>query len=157
MFAEVLAQHLVIDDSVYRNPDWRYAAHYVMSPPFRAKEHQEGSLERLAVRNVANHGHRSLLFCTPQKEMGREDFRSIPNGTGGVEDRMSILWHHGVGTGRLTPSEFVAVTSANCAKIFNIYPQKGSFNVGADADVVVWDPEGTRVISYGNPSSKHRF
>ena len=57
--------------------------------------------------------------------MGKDDFRSIPNGTGGVEDRMSVLWHHGVGTGRLTPSEFVAVTSTNTAKIFNIHPKKG--------------------------------
>lgn len=147
VFAEVLAQHLVIDDSVYRNPDWRYAAHYVMSPPFRPKEHQEALWRGLQSGMLQTTATDHCCFCTPQKEMGREDFRSIPNGTGGVEDRMSILWHHGVGTGRLTPSEFVAVTSANCAKIFNIYPQKGSFNVGADADVVVWDPEGTRVIS----------
>ena len=60
---------------------------------------------------------------------------------------MSVLWHHGVRTGRLTPSEFVAVTSTNTAKIFNIHPRKGTLSVGADADVVVWDPEGTRLIS----------
>ena len=86
-------------------------------------------------------------FCTSQKEMGLKDFRQIPNGTGGVEDRMSVLWHHGVRTGRLTPSEFVKVTSTNCAQIFNIYPKKGSVEVGADADLVVWDPEGSRTIS----------
>ena len=79
--------------------------------------------------------------------MGKDDFRSIPNGTGGVEDRMSVLWHHGVRTGKLTPSEFVAVTSTNTARIFNIYPQKGSLSVGADADIVIWDPEGSRLIS----------
>ena len=79
--------------------------------------------------------------------MGKDDFRKMPNGTGGVEDRMSVLWHHGVGTGRLTPSEFVAVTSANTAKIFNIYPRKGAVSVGADADLVVWDPAATRTIS----------
>ncbi len=79
--------------------------------------------------------------------MGRNDFTKIPNGTGGVEDRMSVLWHHGVGTGRLTPSEFVRVTSTNAAQIFNIYPRKGSVSVGADADLVVWDPNGTRTIS----------
>jgi dihydropyrimidinase len=79
--------------------------------------------------------------------MGKGDFRKIPNGTGGVEDRMSVLWHHGVRTGRLTRSEFVRVTSTAAAQIFNVYPQKGSITPGADADLVVWDPEGTRTIS----------
>jgi dihydropyrimidinase len=86
-------------------------------------------------------------FCTPQKQAGLDDFRKIPNGTGGVEDRMGVLWHHGVRTGRLTPSEFVAVTSTNTAKIFNIHPKKGALAPGADADLVVWDPEKTRTIS----------
>jgi dihydropyrimidinase len=147
VFAEVLAQHLVIDDSIYRNPDWRTAAHYVMSPPFRAKEHQEALWRGLQAGMLHTTATDHCCFCTDQKMAGREDFRKIPNGTGGIEDRMSVLWHHGVRTGRLTPSEFVAVTSTNCAKIFNIYPQKGSMNIGADADIVLWDPEGTRTIS----------
>lgn len=86
-------------------------------------------------------------FCAPQKAMGKGDFTKIPNGTGGVEDRMHVLWHHGVNKGRLTPNEFVAVTSANAAKIFNIFPRKGVVAPGADADVVVWDPKRTRRIS----------
>jgi dihydropyrimidinase len=147
VFAEVLAQHLVIDDSVYRNPDWRFAAHHVMSPPFRPKEHQEALWRGLQSGMLQTTATDHCCFCTPQKAAGKDDFRSIPNGTGGVEDRMSVLWHHGVRTGRLTPSEFVAATSSNCAKIFNIYPQKGSLSVGADADIVVWDPDGERLIS----------
>jgi dihydropyrimidinase len=147
VFAEVLAQHLVIDDSVYRHPDWRHAAHYVMSPPFRAKEHQEALWRGLQSGMLQTTATDHCCFCTPQKAAGKDDFRLIPNGTGGVEDRMSVLWHHGVRTGKLTPSEFVAVTSSNCAKIFNIFPQKGSLNVGADADLVVWDPDGSKVIS----------
>jgi dihydropyrimidinase len=79
--------------------------------------------------------------------MGRDDFTKIPNGTGGIEDRMSILWHHGVGQGRITAEEFVRLTSTNTAQIFNIYPRKGAIAVGADADLVLWDPAGSRTIS----------
>jgi dihydropyrimidinase len=147
VFGEVLAQHLVIDDSVYRSKDWRTAAHHVMSPPFRAKEHQAALWKGLQSGMLQTTATDHCCFCTPQKEAGLNDFRSIPNGTGGIEDRMSIMWHHGVGTGKLTPSEFVAVTSTNTAKIFNIHPQKGSMAIGADADLIVWDPEGHRTIS----------
>ena len=147
VFAEVLAQHLVIDESVYRNKDWRFAAHHVMSPPFRSKEHQEALWAGLQSGMIQTTATDHCCFCTPQKEMGLEDFRSIPNGTNGIEDRMSVIWEHGVRTGKLTPSEFVAVTSTNAAKIFNIHPQKGSIEPGADADVVVWDPERSRTIS----------
>jgi dihydropyrimidinase len=147
VFAEVLAQHLVIDDSVYRHPSWEHAAHYVMSPPFRPKEHQDALWRGLQAGMLQTTATDHCCFCTPQKAAGRDDFRKIPNGTGGIEDRMSVLWHHGVRTGRLTPSEFVQVTSTNCAKIFNIHPKKGSFAPGADADIVIWDPNNTRTIS----------
>jgi len=147
VFAEVLAQHLLINDSVYRNKDWRFAAHHVMSPPFRSPEHQEALWRGLQSGMLQTTATDHCCFCTPQKEMGKDDFRSIPNGTNGVEDRMSVLWHHGVRTGRLTPNEFVKVTSTNCAQIFNIYPRKGAIAVGSDADIIVWDPEGTRLIS----------
>lgn len=147
VYAEVLAQHLLIDDSVYRNPDWNHAAHYVMSPPFRSKEHQAALWRGLQAGVLQTTATDHCCFCTPQKQAGLEDFRKIPNGTGGVEDRMGVLWHHGVRTGRLTPSEFVAVTSANAAKIFNVYPKKGTIAPGSDADIVVWDPDKTRTIS----------
>ncbi len=147
VFAEVLAQHLVIDDSVYRNTDWAAAAHYVMSPPFRSKEHQSALWQGLQSGMLQTTATDHCCFCTDQKAMGREDFRKIPNGTGGVEDRMSVLWHHGVRSGKLTPSEFVAVTSTNTARIFNIHPKKGSLAPGADADIVIWDPNKTRTLS----------
>ena len=147
VFGEVLAQHLVIDDSVYRNKDWRTAAHHVMSPPFRSGEHQAALWRGLQAGMLQTTATDHCCFCTSQKEAGKEDFRKIPNGTGGVEDRMGILWHHGVGTGRLTPTQFVAATSTNCAKIFNVWPKKGTIAPGSDADIVVWDPNLTRTIS----------
>ncbi|HVJ32193.1 MAG TPA: dihydropyrimidinase [Terriglobia bacterium] len=147
VYGEVLAGHLLIDDSVYRHPDWNVAAAHVMSPPFRPKENQEILWRALQAGNLQTTATDHCCFCADQKAMGRNDFTKIPNGTGGVEDRMSVMWHHGVNTGRLTPMEFVKVTSANAAQIFNIYPRKGSVSVGADADLVVWDPKGTRTIS----------
>jgi len=147
VYGEVLAGHLLIDDSVYRHPDWTYAAAHVMSPPFRPKQHQEALWRGLQSGILQTTATDHCCFCAPQKAMGRDDFTRIPNGTGGVEDRMAVLWHHGVGSGRLTANEFVRVTSTNAAQIFNLYPRKGSIGVGADADLVVWDPEGTRTIS----------
>lgn len=147
VYGEVLSQHLLIDDSVYRNEDWRYAAHHVMSPPFRPKGHQEALWKGLQAGMLQTTATDHCCFCTEQKMMGKDDFRSIPNGTNGVQDRMAVMWTHGVRTGKLTIPEFVAVTSTNCAKIFNIYPRKGAIAVGADADIVVWDPELSRTIS----------
>jgi len=92
-------------------------------------------------------------FTTEQKRHGVGDFTKIPNGTGGLEDRMPMLWTHGVATGRLTMNEFVAVTSTNIAKILNIYPKKGAVLVGADADLVVWDPEKEKTITAGKQQS----
>ena len=147
VYGEVLSGHLVVDDSVYRDPDWRTAAHHVMSPPFRSSEHQAALWAGLQAGMLQTTATDHCCFMTEQKAMGADDFRKIPNGTGGVEDRMSVLWHHGVRTGRLTPNEFVRVTSTAAAQIFNIYPRKGAVEVGSDADLVVWDPEGTRTIS----------
>ena len=89
----------------------------------------------------------SDLFCASQKAAGKDNFAKIPNGCGGVEERMAVLWDAGVNSGRLTPSEFVAITSANAAKLFNLYPKKGVVAVGADADLVLWDPAATQTLS----------
>jgi len=147
VFGEVLAGHLLVDDSVYRNKDFEVAAAHVMSPPFRAKEHQDALWRGLQSGNLQTTATDHCCFCADQKAMGKDDFRLIPNGTAGIENRMEVLWHHGVGTGRLTMNEFVAVTSTNAAQIFNVYPRKGSVAVGADADIVVWDPEASKTIS----------
>jgi len=147
VFGEVLAGHLLIDDSVYRDADFTRAAAHVMSPPFRAKEHQDALWKALQAGHLHTTATDHCCFCAPQKAAGRNDFTKIPNGCAGIEDRMSLLWHYGVEAGRLTPSEFVQVTSTNAARIFNLYPRKGAIEVGADADLVVWDANATRTIS----------
>jgi dihydropyrimidinase len=147
VFGEVLAGHLLIDDSVYRHPDFDVAAAHVMSPPFRSSEHQAALWKGLQSGNLQTTATDHCCFCADQKAAGKDDFRSIPNGTGGVENRMEVLWHHGVNSGKLTMNEFVKVTSTNAAQIFNIYPRKGSITAGADADIVVWDPQAGKTIS----------
>ncbi|VAW47560.1 Dihydropyrimidinase @ D-hydantoinase [hydrothermal vent metagenome] len=147
VYGEVLAGHLMLDDSVYLNSDFETAAAHVMSPPFRKPEHQAALWKGLQSGNLQTTATDHCCFCAEQKAAGKDDFTIIPNGTAGIEDRMTVLWTHGVGTGKLTPQEFVAVTSTNTAKIFNIHPRKGTIQVGADADIVVWDPAGTKTIS----------
>jgi dihydropyrimidinase len=147
VFGEVLAGHLLIDDSVYLDKNFDKAAAHVMSPPFRSHEHQEALWRGLQSGNLQTTATDHCCFCADQKAMGKDDFRLIPNGTGGVENRLEVLWDQGVNTGRLTMNEFVGATSANAAQIFNVYPRKGSISAGADADIVVWDPEATKTIS----------
>jgi dihydropyrimidinase len=150
----VLAGHLVVDDSVYRNPDFTAAAAHVMSPPFRPKGHQEFLWRGLQAGSLHTTATDHCVFCAPQKAAGKDNFALIPNGCGGVEERLAVLWHEGVNSGRLTPNEFVAITSANAARIFNLYPRKGLVAAGADADLVVWDPAGTKTISVKTQKSK---
>ncbi len=147
VYGEPLIQHLTLDESEYANPDWDHAARRVMSPPFRNKLHQDslwaglqsGSLQVVATDHCA--------FTTAQKRNGVGNFTKIPNGTGGLEDRLAVLWTRGVNTGRLTKEEFVAMTSTNIAKILNLYPKKGAVVEGADADLIVWDPKRKKTIS----------
>lgn len=157
VYGEVLAGHLVVDDSVYRDPSFATAAAHVMSPPFRPKGHQEFLWRGLQSGSLHTTATDHCTFCAAQKAAGKDDFAKIPNGCGGVEERLAVIWDAGVNTGRLTPSEFVAITSANAAKLFNIYPQKGSVSVGADADLVVWDPAGHKTLSVKTQHSKGDF
>jgi len=155
VYGEALAGHLAIDDSVYRSADPAFAAAHVMSPPFRAKHHQAALWRGLQGGNLHTTATDHCTFCAEQK--AASDFTRIPNGCGGVEERMAIVWDEGVNTGRITPMEFVRVTSANAAQIFNMYPRKGVIAPGADADIVVWDPEGTRTISAKTQFAKGGF
>ena len=157
VYGEALAGHLVIDDSVYQSADLEYARAHVMSQPFRAKHHQAALWQGLRGGNLHTTATDHCTFCAEQKAAGANDFTRIPNGCGGVEERMAVVWDAGVNTGLLTPSEFVRVTSTNAAQIFNMYPRKGIVGAGADADLVVWDPQGTRTISAATQFSNSGF
>ena len=128
-----------------------------MSPPFRDKINQDSLWAGLASGSLQVVATDHCAFTTEQKRMGVGDFTKIPNGTGGLEDRMPVLWTKGVETGRLTMNEFVAVTSTNIAKILNIYPRKGAIAVGADADIVVWDPKKKKTITRQDPGVGDRL
>ena len=147
VWGEPLIQHLTLDESEYFHPDWDHAARRVMSPPFSDKKHQDSLWAGLMSGSLSVVATDHCAFTTEQKRFGIGDFSKIPNGTGGLEDRMPMLWTHGVATGRITPNEFVAITSTNIAKILNCYPKKGAILVGADADVVVWDPTKEKTIA----------
>ncbi len=153
VYGEPLIQHLTLDESEYFHQDWDHAAQRVMSPPFRNKVNQDSLWAGLAAGSLQVVATDHCAFTTEQKRMGLGDFTKIPNGTGGLEDRLPMLWTKGVRTGRLTMNEFVAVTSSNIAKILNIYPRKGSITVGADADIVVFDPKKSKTITAAKQAS----
>jgi dihydropyrimidinase len=144
---ETLPGFLAIDDSVYRNEDFDFAAGHVMSPPYRPREHQQELWQAVQDGTLSITGTDHCCFTKAQKRLGRDDFTRIPNGCGGIEDRLHVLWHLGVNSGRITPEQFVALTSTNAARTFNLWPRKGTLEVGADADVIVLDPEKTRRLS----------
>lgn len=147
VYGEPLVQFLTLDESEYFSKDWEHAARRVMSPPFRSREHQDGLWNGLAAGSLQVVATDHAAFTTEQKRMGRDNFTLIPNGTGGLEERLAVLWTEGVEKGRLTLNEFVAATSTNIARILNVYPKKGAMLPGADADIVVWDPNLSKTIT----------
>jgi dihydropyrimidinase len=147
VLVETCPQYLLLDDSVYDKPDFEGAA-YVMSPPIRPKGHQDYLWNALAAGQIQTVATDHCPFRqADQKIAGRDDFRKIPNGAAGIEDRLKLMYTYGVATGRITLQQFVDVTSTQAAKIFNLYPRKGAIQVGSDADLVLYDPRGTGTIS----------
>ncbi len=144
-------------------------AKWVCSPPLREPEDQtrlweglsDGTLQVIGTDHCPffYDGTRSILYegqpvAIPGKELGKGDFTRIPNGLPAVGDRLPILWTYAVGAGKISPNQFVALTSTNPAKIFGLYPRKGALITGADADLVIWDPQ--KKVKYGLDYAQHR-
>jgi dihydropyrimidinase len=146
-FAETCPQYLLLDQSLYEKPDFE-GAKYVMTPPLRDKENQELLWRGLRGDDLQVISTDHCPFCfKEQKELGRADFSKIPNGGPGVENRMSLIYHHGVTQGRIGLNRFVELTSTAAAKIFGLFPKKGTIAVGSDADIVIFDPNREQTIS----------
>jgi dihydropyrimidinase len=146
-FAETCPQYLFCSLDDLAKPDFE-GAKYVCTPPLRPKEMQEDIWRGLRTNDLQVVSTDHCPFCFKgQKELGRDSFAKIPNGMPGVETRMYLLWDGGVRAGRISPNRFVEITSTAPAKIFGLYPRKGTIAPGADADIVVWDPEREHVLS----------
>jgi dihydropyrimidinase len=149
VFAETCPQYLCLSDAEYERPDFE-AAKFVMSPPLRPAPHQDALWRGLAARDLDTVGtdHCPFGFSDPpHKQRGRDDFSKIPNGAPGIETRLMLLWDQGVRTGRITPERFVEITAAAPAKIFGLWPRKGTIAEGSDADIVLWDPDASVTLS----------
>lgn len=166
VMGETCPQYLFFTIDDLRRPD---GAKWVCSPPMRSEADnralweglEDGGLQVVATDHCPffYDGTTPIQYegepvAIPGKELGMDDFTKIPNGLPAVGDRMPVLWTYGVGAGRITPNRFVELTSTNAARIFGLYPRKGSLQVGADADLVVWDPD--RELTYGVKYAHHR-
>lgn len=144
MFVETCIQYLIIDASLYERED---GAKWVMSPPLREKKDQAtlwAGINQGLVQVVATD---HCPFKWEQKLMGKDDFSKIPNGHPAIENRMELLFSEGVAKGKITLNKYVEVASTNAAKIFGMFPRKGTIAVGSDADIVIFDPKEKHTIS----------
>lgn len=166
VMGETCPQYLFFTMDHLARPD---GAKWICSPPMRTEADNarlwEGLNQNILQTVGTDHcpffynGIKPILYegsevAIPGKELGRDDFTKIPNGLPGIQDRMPILWTYGVNAGYITPNQFVAYMSTNPAKIFGLYPRKGALVPGADADIVIWDPE--KQVQYGVAHSHQR-
>ncbi|MBL8857787.1 MAG: dihydropyrimidinase [Planctomycetes bacterium] len=146
-FAETCPQYLFLSYDNYEEPGFD-GAKYVMSPPLRDKAKQKDLWRGLKFNDLQTVATDHCPFCMKdEKQIGKDDFSKIPNGAPGIETRMSLMYDGGVLAGNITLERFVEVTSTSPAKIFGLFPKKGTIAVGSDADIVLFDPAGSTTWS----------
>ena len=163
---ETCPQYLFFTEEDLKRPD---GAKWICSPPMRKAVDQKGlwaGLENETIQVLATdhcpfffNGRKPIMYegkevAIPGKELGEEAFTLIPNGLPGLADRLPVFWTHAVNSGRISPNRFVELTATNPAKIFGLYPKKGTLAVGSDADIAIWDPE--KELNYGLQYAHHR-
>ena len=154
-FAETCPQYLFLDHSYYEKEGFE-GAKYVMTPALREKWNQDKLWRGLQFGDLQSIATDHCPFCfKDQKELGLGDFSKIPNGAPGVENRMSLVFNGGVNEGRISLNKFVDLTSTAAAKMFGLFPKKGTIAVGSDADIVIFDPNREETISVNNPCTHH--
>jgi len=149
VFAETCPHYLLLDDSNYEGK-FTDTVRYVISPPLRKKADQDALWTSIQQGVVSTVGTDHCPFNLSQKSVGINDFRKIPNGAGGVEHRMTLLYKYGILENKINWNQFVDITSTQAAKIFGLYPQKGEIAIGSDADLVIWNTEKENTISVKN-------
>jgi dihydropyrimidinase len=146
VYVETLIQHLLLDHTDAERPNFE-GANFVMSPPLRKKDNQEALWAGFAKGHIATLGSDHAPFDTEQKKMGLDNFCLIPNGIPSLEDRVRMFYTYGVETGRVDIHRFVDVASTQAAKLFGLFPRKGTIQIGSDADLVVYDKDYAGKIS----------
>ncbi|KAL7202720.1 hypothetical protein ACSBR1_034233 [Camellia fascicularis] len=147
VIGEPVVSGLVLDDSGLWDPDFITAAKFVMSPPIRESGHGKALQAGLSTGVLQLVGTDHCPFNSTQKAFGIDDFRKIPNGVNGIEERMHLVWDTMVESGQISITDYVRITSTECARIFNIYPRKGAILVGSDADIIILNPNSSFEIS----------
>jgi alanine racemase len=150
VYGEVCTQHLILSEEEYERPGFE-GAKFVLSPPLRNKSNWDPLWQALATGTlqVISTDHCPWMFAT-HKQRGRNDFTQIPNGAPGIETRLPLIYHFGVNGGRLSINKFVELVSTAPARLFGLWPRKGTIAVGSDADVVIFDPHQERTLTAEN-------
>ena len=147
VYVETCPQYLALDDGVYYDANWSMAARYVCAPPIRAEENQRALWRGLRRGEIQTISTDHCSFTLAQKDMGREDFTKIPGGLPGVETRGEVVYTRGVAAGRMTVAGMCRALCENPAKLYGLYPRKGVIAAGSDADIVVYDPKASHILS----------